>query len=351
MRGQMTWLGAALLAVAPAPALAAPAQPSAAAPAAAAGRPRPAIWLLADADTKIYLFGTYHLLPRRFQWRSPLFDDIVRRADELVVEVTQNDARENLAAAMTRIQLGKQAPIAWRVSPARRRALTEMVAALGVPTERLDGMQTWGVAMTLAVVQVVRGMARNEGGEGSAADEAAPAEGEAAPAAGGSETAEADGAPATGSALLRGMTGVETVLEAEFRASGRPISGVETVGQQMGFFAALSFADQRRMLEGVVDLYRKGAAEGALEGPVDIGESEWASGNVDAVTIRQDGAGSDSFYETILPRRNAAWSDWLTARLERPGTLLFAVGAAHLAGPDSVQTMLAARGLTVRRIQ
>jgi uncharacterized protein YbaP (TraB family) len=30
--------------------------------------------------------------------------------------------------------------------------------------------------------------------------------------------------------------------------------------------------------------------------------------------------------------------------------VLFAVGAGHLAGPDSVQKMLAAQGLTARRV-
>jgi uncharacterized protein YbaP (TraB family) len=37
--------------------------------------------------------------------------------------------------------------------------------------------------------------------------------------------------------------------------------------------------------------------------------------------------------------------------LEQPGTVLLAVGAAHLAGEDSVQRLLAARGLMVERIQ
>ena len=35
--------------------------------------PRPAIWLVADADTRIYLFGTIHVLPPGLQWRSPTF--------------------------------------------------------------------------------------------------------------------------------------------------------------------------------------------------------------------------------------------------------------------------------------
>jgi uncharacterized protein YbaP (TraB family) len=115
----------------------------------------------------------------------------------------------------------------------------------------------------------------------------------------------------------------------------------------MGFLASMSFTEQRRMLEAMVDAYRKGL----FDQPVDIGEGAWAGGDVDAIAMRQQGEMGGAFYETILPRRNAAWTIWLADRLERPGTLLFAVGAAHLAGRDSVQRMLGARGLRVRRIQ
>ena len=336
MRIGVRLAGAALLALLGGPALAAAQGPPAAASAAG---PRPGIWLLADADTKIYLFGTYHILPRGFEWRSPLFDDIVRRADELVVEVTENEARANMAEAMARLQLGKEAPILWRVSPGRRRALAEMVASLGLPIETFDGMQTWGVGITLAVAQVARSLAGDPAQEGGSA---APPDDQASPAP---ETQ--DGSAEAGAALEQGISGVEEVLEAEFRASDRPISGVETVAQQMGFLASMSFADQRRMLEALADAHRKGL----FDRPIDIGENAWAGGNVDGIAAQSGTDASSAFYEIMLPRRNAAWTDWLAARLERPGTLLFAVGAAHLAGPDSVQTMLGARGLTVRRIQ
>jgi len=343
-RKGLKWLAAALLAISAAPVLAAQPQPPAPARPSPARAPRPAIWLLADTDTKIYLFGTYHMLPRGFQWRSPLFDDIARRADELVVEVSQSDARENMASVLGALQLGKQAPVLWRVSPGRRQALREMIESLGVPIERFDGLQTWTVAMTLAVAQIERQFSNRTPPDGTGA---APADAGAAPegTAPELEAGTQDEAP---SALARqGLQGVETVLEAEFRASNRPISAVETAEQQLGFLASMPFALQRRMLEAMVDVYRKGA----FDQEIDIGEDDWAAGNVAAVAAVAGRDMEGPLYEVLLPRRNAAWTDWLIARLERPGTLLFAVGAAHLAGPDSVQTMLAARGVTVRRIQ
>ncbi|MBV9883979.1 MAG: TraB/GumN family protein [Sphingomonadaceae bacterium] len=308
------------------------AQPAAARPAhrphrpAAASGPHPAIWLLEDADTRIYLFGTIHILPRGFRWRSPRFDAIARNADELVLEVAGINRRETLAAAMPELALGKRAPILWRVSPDRREALQELIEELDIPIDRFDNMQTWAAAMGIAAVEIMRGLAAEDHGENrhggrAAAEPPAPAD----------------------------LPGVEGPLEAEFQASHRPVSGVETAAQQMHFFRALSFAEQRELLEGIVDAWRSGEMA-QLGGDGDIGQNAWARGNVAAMAAETE-AMRGPLYDVLLRRRNAAWTDWLIHRLERPGTLLFAVGAAHLAGSDSVRAMLEARGFTVRRIQ
>jgi uncharacterized protein YbaP (TraB family) len=111
----------------------------------------------------------------------------------------------------------------------------------------------------------------------------------------------------------------------------------------------LSFAEQRELLEGIVDAYRSGEMA-RLGGDGDVGQNQWARGNVAAMAAETE-AMRGPLYDALLRRRNAAWTDWLIHRLERPGSLLFAVGAAHLAGSDSVRAMLEARGFTVRRVQ
>jgi len=52
----------------------------------------------------------------------------------------------------------------------------------------------------------------------------------------------------------------------------------------------------------------------------------------------------------LITRRNRGFAEWLVRRMDRPGTVLFAIGAGHLTGPDSVQSMLESRGLHVQRI-
>jgi len=54
----------------------------------------------------------------------------------------------------------------------------------------------------------------------------------------------------------------------------------------------------------------------------------------------------------LIKRRNANWSGWIERRLATtPGSVMIAVGAGHLAGPDSVIALLQHRGYRVRRVQ
>ena len=50
-------------------------------------------------------------------------------------------------------------------------------------------------------------------------------------------------------------------------------------------------------------------------------------------------------YDALLTNRNANWVKWIKARMEKPGTVFMAVGAAHLVGKDSVQAQLAKQGI------
>ena len=50
--------------------------------------PSPALWRLADEDTTIYMFGTIHVLPQGFRWRSAQFDAVLAEADTLVLETS-----------------------------------------------------------------------------------------------------------------------------------------------------------------------------------------------------------------------------------------------------------------------
>ena len=76
----------------------------------------------------------------------------------------------------------------------------------------------------------------------------------------------------------------------------------------------------------------------------------WAAGELDAMAQNLFDDFPPALFEALLTRRNRAWTGWLAQRLEKPGTILFAVGAGHLGGPQSLREMLAERGLKVTRV-
>src|SRR3954469_23778699 len=95
-----------------------------AAPAAA----RPALWAVSDSDTTVYLFGTIHLLPDNFQWRTAKFDQAMASSQQLVVETIVDDKDPTkIMSAMASLAFNAPnlPPLIDRVTPDKRPALAE----------------------------------------------------------------------------------------------------------------------------------------------------------------------------------------------------------------------------------
>jgi uncharacterized protein YbaP (TraB family) len=275
-------------------------------PAAAASSAHPALWEVSDPDTTIYLFGTIHLLPDNYQWRTRTIDKALSKSQALVVE-TIVDQKNPQALAAVLAQMGYSQglpPLAMRINPAKRAELEAAIAKSGIPRPVFDRMETWAAAFTLLGVQF-----REVG--------------------------------------LEGQNGVEETLRSAFAASGRPIGQLETNAQQLSFFDTLPQDAQRALLEG------------SIGAPQSMGKdfSEmlrgWAAGDVQSIaaTFNRDLSDSPALMDALLKRRNVNWSRWIEQRLAQPGTIFLAVGAGHLAGPDSVQALLERDGYRVKRLQ
>lgn len=265
----------------------------------------PALWKLADKDTTIYLFGTIHLLPENFAWRTPALDQAIAASDSLVLETVLGSDPMAAAQVMMKLGLAKDLPpLAERLPAERRPALQALIQSTGVPSAALDRMETWAAGLTLLATSF----------------------------------AQMGFDPAKG---------VEKGLEASYAASAKPVSGLETVEQQFGFFDQLSESSQRAFLEGVVDSPDKARAE--FEAML----KAWSVGDTDgiAATFDSETAMAPELRAVLMQKRNARWADWLADRMDQPGTVMVAVGAGHLVGRDSVRTLLEAKGYTATRIQ
>jgi len=79
----------------------------------------------------------------------------------------------------------------------------------------------------------------------------------------------------------------------------------------------------------------------------------WKRGDVGSIARLEDQvmrAQNPKLYQRLLVQRNLTWARRIAALMRHPGTLFIAVGAAHLAGPDSVQAQLKLLGVPVERL-
>ncbi|HEU4651384.1 MAG TPA: TraB/GumN family protein, partial [Croceibacterium sp.] len=270
-----------------------------------------------DADTRIYLLGTVHLLPEGFRWRSARIDRIVSEADELVLETTDDEnVTEDPRIARLLQSFAKRPGVSERLSPGNREKWLALGEGLGIDAEAFDRLPP-----LLALIGLGATASQQETG-------------------------------------AQRRYGVETVLTEDFEAAGKPIGSIESATEV--FLSLLALDEAVLIKELDRELTRIGDKDpltlfGPAAKPSAGGralEHRWAQG-LDV------GLGSESFGPTtfgramdkaLLGSRNRAWAVWLERRLREPGTVLVAVGAGHLWGGTSVQAILSQRGLVAERV-
>lgn len=263
----------------------------------------PALWVVRDDDTTIYLFGTVHILKPGMTW----FDEAVKQgfdaSDELVVEMIKPDPAE-MARIVTDLAIDKSGvPLRDKLTAEDRADYEAVLTRLNLPVATFDPLEPWFASVNLSLIPLMR--------NGYATDQ-----------------------------------GVEDELLAQAKARAIEVTGLETPEQQLGFFDNLPEEVQIRFLNFTVDTIDE-AADG-MERMV----AEWANANVDALgELMNAGLEDRILYEALLVNRNISWAEWVGRRMDRPGTVFLAVGAGHLAGESSLQALLEQKGLVVERIE
>jgi uncharacterized protein YbaP (TraB family) len=83
---------------------------------------------------------------------------------------------------------------------------------------------------------------------------------------------------------------------------------------------------------------------------------DWEKGDVEKIAAMENDdmmKKEPALYKKLLVDRNAAIAGTIAGMLKDPstGTVFVAVGAAHLAGPDSILKMLSVKGFPAERVQ
>jgi uncharacterized protein YbaP (TraB family) len=265
----------------------------------------PALWVVKDADSTLYLFGTVHVLRPTIGWASDRVNAAFDSADEIWFEISDPD---NQAAIMPLVQqygVSPDKPLSSLLTAEEIADLDAAAKTVGMTAAQLDPMRPWLAGLTLSVAPLIK-------------------------------------------AGYDPQSGVELALKARAEAAGKPIKAFETIDKQVRILATMGEPIQlefiRQTLEDFDDAVKM------LDDMVDA----WSRGDVtelDRVVVEDMQQEAPGVYKAILVDRNADWANQIETLLEGSGTAFIAVGAAHLAGEDSVQAMLTQRGVDVERLE
>ncbi len=267
----------------------------------------PALWKLADEDTTIYLYGTVHTLPEDVKWRTAEFDAAFNSAENLYLEADTSspEAQQKIAMAMMqRAALADGQTLKTLLSESQYADFSAAAKSVGIPEGTLDTAKPWFASLQLMAGQMMKNGYNPE-------------------------------------------LGVESVL-VKSAGDTKTKKYLETAEDQIKLISGGELQDQ---LEGLV--FQVETLDKTPE-MLDALVAEWADGDVKGLGVLMgDPAmfGSVEGYNAIIKDRNANWIPQIEAILDEPGSNFVAVGAGHLAGPDSVIAMLEAKGHKVEVVQ
>ena len=237
---------------------------------------QPAMFVVRDADTTVYIFGTFHALDGRSEWFGNHVRDAFEDSDELVLET-----------------LIPEGPMPGQFTqPVRAPSVTPSASFLATTRLAINAGRAQGMQIG---------------------------------------------------------NGADMVLRHIAEAEGKPVEGLETLQLQIDMFNRIPPTPAPRLRAG--QPVQNGSMDGLTRTMADM-QSAWKRGD-QTVFVRmldQLQQASPDTYRMMFTERNVRWADWIRGRMQAPGTVFVAVGAGHLAGPDSLLVRLAERGITSQRV-
>ena len=263
------------------------------------------LWLIEDADNRVWVLGSIHLLREQDYPLPEPMQAAYEDAETLVMELDM-DALDAVSAAVAMSSRavvpdgGTLASLMGAEAYARAKATA---ADAGIDLDRFRGTEPWYAALTITQMQLAR----------------------------------------------HGYDpryGVDAHLAARARDDGKPVDGLETFEEQIQFFDELPLDLQSDLLFEALSEIRDLAA--GMNETV----AAWRRGDGDylADVLLQELRAYPELYDTLVVERNRRWAPRLAGLLEGDGDYLVIVGTLHLVGPDSVLEFLAARGLVATQV-
>ena len=268
----------------------------------------PLLWVMKDADTTIYLFGSVHILRQNLNWMDPRLFRAFDSADQAWFEVPALDKLPPFKGFSGRV---------YDSRPVLLNGLTDTEKSqLKVLVARYDAtLEDVARVRPEAMASFVREIDEMGGG-------------------------------------LSIQRGADFTLFNRARDMKKKTDGFESYGEHYGYLTQLQAGSGDT---GTADLKRALAAHfgtGSPDDDANVMVKYWRTGDEKAITdsVLRMAKANPLQYDLLLVQRNGKWVPRIEAMLQTKGTVFITVGAAHLVGPDGLVAQLRARGHTVTRL-
>lgn len=270
----------------------------------AAKKEEPAIWTIQKPNgTTVTFFGSVHLLPDGEGWRTKALVDAYEAADVIVLETDLSVmGTSEMQSYLAKHSMNEPGITLTKLLSAEQKAtVVKGAEAAGMSFAAMDAYQPWFAALQMSVTY----------------------------------------------ALTQGFNpdqGVDKRIESDGRSDGKAIAYFEKTREQLDLFIDLPLDEQIAFLV-------LGAQE-ILDRPDELKKliDAWSRGDVNEIDdlMNRGLEGSPGVARALLADRNARWVKVIREFfLKDKNSYLIVVGAGHLAGDDSVISMLRNEGVEV----
>jgi uncharacterized protein len=253
------------------------------------------VWAIQAPHCTVYLAGSVHLLPAQDAALPSALEHAYADSRRLVMELDLGKV-DALAIADYMQQHGTLTDgetLRSVAGPARYARVSAAAAPLGLPTQVIDTQAPWLVGLELAEL----------------------------------EYAHLGFDP---------QSGVEEQLVRRAQADGKPTSGLETLPEELGGIAALSRADQLRLLDQSLDDLNDSPEE------MRAILAAWRKGDAPklAKLLAHEYDDFPNLYRTLVRERNLRWLPEIRQLLNGTENTLVVVGTLHLVGDGGLLELL-----------
>jgi uncharacterized protein len=253
------------------------------------------VWAIHGDHNTVYLAGSVHLLKANDSQLPAAFDHAYGGSKALVMEldISKIDQMEMAGWMLEHGMLKDGTTLRATIGDDRYRRVSAEAQRLGVPMEAADMLQPWALGLQLLELQYMK-------------------------------------------LGFDPQQGVEQQLQHRAQTDGKPISGLETMDEQLGVLQGMSYPDQARFLDMVVTEMHD------VESETQSVVAAWRTGDAAklAALLSDEYKSFPALYRLLVSDRNKRWVPQIEKLLHGNQDYFVVVGALHLVGDGGLLDLM-----------